>query len=80
MTSKVIAVPAAHEPAEEFRFTTPRPGFAVLVTSWFRSQFASQPPAAATVLPDDARKQLQHDRLLAQDRLEKLSMRVRPPL
>lgn len=80
MISKATAVPAAHEPAEAFRIPPPRSAFAVLVMHWFRSQFTRKPPATATVLPDDARKQLQHDRLLAQRRIERLSMTVRPPL
>jgi hypothetical protein len=70
MTSRSTAVLAAHETGDEFRIPPPRFGYAVLVMSWFRSQFVSQASATGSVLPDDARKQLQHDRLLAQGRLQ----------
>ena len=80
MFSKAIAVPVAHEPAEELRTPPLRSGFAALMMRWFLAHHTIQPPGTAPVLPDDARKQLQHDRLLAQRRLERLSMTVRPPL
>jgi len=78
--AKVTAVSASHGPAEQFRIPQPRPGFAALVIRWFRSQLTNQPPTSAAVLPDDARKQLQHDLLYAQRRIERLSMTIRLPL
>jgi hypothetical protein len=74
MISNVKTMSVASEPAEPFRISQPRSGF-----GWFRSQLG-QPPETAAVLPDDARKQLQHDRLFAQRRIERLSMTMRRPL
>jgi hypothetical protein len=78
MISDVKTISAANEPAEQPRVPQPLYGFAVLVIRWFRSQLG-QPPEAAAVLPDDARNQLQHDRLFARRRIERLSMTIRPP-
>jgi hypothetical protein len=75
----VKTISAVSEPAEQFRVPQPRSGFALLAIHWFRSQLG-QPPETAAVLPDDARKQLQQDRLFAQRRIERLSMTMRRPL
>jgi hypothetical protein len=78
MISNVKTISAVNEPAEQFRVPQPRSGFAVLVIRWVRS-LLGQPPKTRAVLSDDARKQLQHDRLFAQRRIERLSMTIRPP-
>ena len=78
MISNVNTISAANEPAEQSRVPQPGSGFAVLVIRWFRS-LLGQPPKTTAVLSDDARKQLQHDRLFAQRRIERLSMTIRPP-
>lgn len=68
----------ANERAEEFRIAWRRPHVVDLVRHWCRCQFQRQ--RATFALPDDAREQLQSERLLAQHRLQRLSMTVRPPL
>ena len=72
-----IGIPA-NERAEELRIAWRRPHVVDLVRHWCRLQFQCQ--RATFALPDDAREQLQSERLLAQHRLQRLSMTVRPPL
>ena len=72
-----IGIPAGHEQADEFQSLARGRYLVGLVTRWCQSL---QRRRSTPALPDDAREQLRRDRLLAELRLQRLSMRVRPPL
>ena len=55
------------------------PGFLHAALRWFCGRLLAQKGLSPS-LPDDARENLRQDRLLAQDRLDRLRQAVRPPL
>jgi hypothetical protein len=72
-----IGIPAGHEQAEAFRTKAWSPHLMILVARWCQSYL--QRSRSTPTFPDDAREQLQRDRLLAERRLARLSTTVRTP-
>ena len=73
-----VGIPAGHEQAEEFQSVARGRDLVELVTRWCQSHL--QRRRSTPAFPDDAREQLQRDRVHAERRLQRLSMAVRPPL